>query len=347
MTVAYATADRTATAPADYAAAFGTMTIPAGTTSASLSVATTGDATDEPDETFAVVLSNASGATLARPIANGRIVDDDGGPLQPVRDVNGDGWADLVWRHAVTGHLVLWYLQGVTQLSWTLTDPPQQADLDWEIRAVGDFNGDWRPDLLWQHRSTGSLVVWGLNQHVLTSAIWVSTLDGTSSEPDLAWKVVAAADMDRDGQDDLVWRRAGTGELRIWHMSGTFQMDSTPLTSGVGGEPWQVVGAGDLNGDGWADLVWRHDTTGGLSAWLLQDAQVLAGAPLYPPSQPDVSWRIVGVADMNRDGQPDLVWQHTDGPLVAWFMNGLTITTAEWFVPSSAGAPEWRVQGVR
>src|SRR5262249_19587376 len=54
VTVHYATADITATAGSDYPAGSGVVTVPAGQTSATFTVAVTGDRLVEPDETFVV-----------------------------------------------------------------------------------------------------------------------------------------------------------------------------------------------------------------------------------------------------------------------------------------------------
>jgi hypothetical protein len=35
---------------------------------------------------------------------------------------------------------------------------------------------------------------------------------------------------------------------------------------------WQIVGVGDVNADGKADLVWHHSTTGAVLVWLLDGA---------------------------------------------------------------------------
>jgi hypothetical protein len=64
VTVHYATADITAASGSDYTAASGTVIIPAGQTSAAFTVAVRGDRLGEADETFAVNLSAATGATI-------------------------------------------------------------------------------------------------------------------------------------------------------------------------------------------------------------------------------------------------------------------------------------------
>jgi hypothetical protein len=80
VTVDYATADGTATAGSDYAGASGTVTFAPGETGKQVTVHVNGDTSVEPDETFAVNLSNAAGATIADGQATGTIVNDDSGP---------------------------------------------------------------------------------------------------------------------------------------------------------------------------------------------------------------------------------------------------------------------------
>lgn len=77
VTVAYATANGTAIAPADYMAKSGTLTFSAGQTSARIGIRIKGDSLNEPNETFSVLLSNPSGATIADGTGVGTILDDD------------------------------------------------------------------------------------------------------------------------------------------------------------------------------------------------------------------------------------------------------------------------------
>ena len=64
VTVDYATSNRTATAGSDYVAASGSVTIPAGSSSVTINVPIIGDTTIEPDETFALMLSNATNVSF-------------------------------------------------------------------------------------------------------------------------------------------------------------------------------------------------------------------------------------------------------------------------------------------
>ena len=81
VTVAYATSGATATQGTDYTAASGTLTFaPGGALNQTVTVATTEDALDEPDETFTLTLSGAANAMLGTATATGTITDDDDAP---------------------------------------------------------------------------------------------------------------------------------------------------------------------------------------------------------------------------------------------------------------------------
>ena len=84
VSAGYATADGTATAPADFVAATGTVSFAAGETTRTITVAVNGDLTDEIDETFSVNLTGPVNATITDAEGIGTITDDDAA-AEPVR----------------------------------------------------------------------------------------------------------------------------------------------------------------------------------------------------------------------------------------------------------------------
>ncbi|MBS7789777.1 cellulase family glycosylhydrolase [Roseococcus sp. SDR] len=80
VTVAYATANGTATAGSDYTAKTGTLSFAAGETSKTIQVTIAGDTAVEANEAFTVNLSNATGATIADGSATATITNDDVAP---------------------------------------------------------------------------------------------------------------------------------------------------------------------------------------------------------------------------------------------------------------------------
>ncbi|OZC04053.1 FG-GAP-like repeat-containing protein [Rubricoccus marinus] len=93
-----------------------------------------------------------------------------------------------------------------------------------------------------------------------------------------SWSAVAA-DFDNDGWTDLAVanRRSGTGAAqpwRLWRNTGGQFEDVTP-GSGLGSVETIFIGAGDVDGDGWVDLVGEQSNLpvllrngGGTNAWL-------------------------------------------------------------------------------
>ena len=99
-----------------------------------------------------------------------------------------------------------------------------------------------------------------------------------------------------------------TSDGRTAHIAGQVALDSAG----------RVVGAGDFNKDGRTDLVWHNQATGYLSIWLMDGVRLSNGVWVTPDRVTDTNWKIRGVADVNGDGMPDLIWQHAaNGATVA------------------------------
>ena len=75
--VAYTTVAGTAIGGSDFLAKSGTVTIPAGATSAVVSIVIRPDVAVEAAEVFTLKLSNGSGARVGRGAGTGRVLDDD------------------------------------------------------------------------------------------------------------------------------------------------------------------------------------------------------------------------------------------------------------------------------
>jgi glucose/arabinose dehydrogenase len=88
VSVSYATAPGTATAGSDYVSTSGTLTFTPGQTSRPISVTVNGDTTFEANETFNVVLSGATNATIADNQGRGTINNDDSQPTISINDLS-------------------------------------------------------------------------------------------------------------------------------------------------------------------------------------------------------------------------------------------------------------------
>jgi hypothetical protein len=120
------------------------------------------------------------------------------------------------------------------------------------------------------------------------------------------------------------------------------QIVSSAVINTVAVPDWKVVGTGDTNGDGRADILWRNTRTGTNVLYLMNGAQVVSSAVINTVAVPD--WKVVGTGDSNGDGRADILWHNTrTGTNVLYLMNGTTILSAA--VINTVADLTWKIVG--
>ena len=149
-----------------------------------------------------------------------------------------------------------------------------------------------------------------------------------------------------DQRPGLFWQNQTTGQLQTWLLKGLSVVDTRPVSMVASDPHWKVAGTGDLNGDGFSDILWRHDTEGWLAYWFLQYNQVVGTGLLSINRMQDPNWQIKGVGDLDGDRYADIVWQHTDGTVAAWTLRGSTVTGTRLLSIPKVGDPRWQIAAV-
>jgi len=127
------------------------------------------------------------------------------------------------------------------------------ADIGWNAIAAGDFNGDGDDEIV---------AIKGATLKVFDpfgpSGSVPATLDKTLPGS-LAFHLIATGDFDRDGRDEIAFTRTSSStvfseELWVYHgnASGTAWTESHKEDFGTS---WRAMSTGDMNNDGYADLV--------------------------------------------------------------------------------------------
>ncbi|MBK8014635.1 MAG: VCBS repeat-containing protein [Deltaproteobacteria bacterium] len=223
-------------------------------------------------------------------------------------DFDGDGHADLLWRRASTGALVL--QRAIERKITSRQELYREPEFDWQLAGVGDLNGDGRADIVWRNRLTGR--VW---LQLLADRGRGFSYEGVIyQEPDLAWNIAGLGDFDGDSFCDLLWWNASNGKTWIQRMNGPTILEQGPILREDGSsfdEPnthWRIVATADLNGDARADVLWRNDETG--QVWLqhLEGRSILAAGLVY--EEPDTNWTIVGAGDLTNEGRHQIAWEN-------------------------------------
>lgn len=337
LQVNYATVAGTATEGSDFDPVSGTLTLTPGAPQ-TIVVPLRPDAQRERPESFALVLyPPRSGRELARGSATlyDRPVD---------ADYDSNGSTDLLWRAAGTGTLTAWLMEGLQWRSASKTEPSAPGSLQWLPVGTADFDGDGHGDLLWQHATSHKLVVWLMDGLAQRSGLY--TLPDGTDDPN--WLVAGTGDFDTDGQPDILWRHRLSGKTVVWLMQGVERRLGTyTIPDGVASQFWSLVATGDLDGDGQADLLWRHTTSGALVAWFMDGLARRVGEPVLP-TEADLDWQVVALADLTADGRADVVWRHgPSGALRLWAMDGALCTGVVALAPQVAAESGWQLVGPR
>ena len=205
-------------------------------------------------------------------------------------DLDGDGFADIVWQHDGDGAVAAWFMRGTQLLYGRYLSIPQVADTNWRIRGVADLNGDGYADVVWQHQTQGWLAVW-----FLSGAQVIGTEYLTINQVDPVWKIVGAGDTDGDGIPEIIFQHQTQGWLASWTINGTTVSNARLLSvAQMSDLNWQIHGVGDVNGDGHADLIWQNVVSGGLGVWFLNGSTVTIQQNLSIQQTAGTPWRIVG-----------------------------------------------------
>ena len=244
--------------------------------------------------------------------------------------------SDILWYNSSTGETQVWYMDGHRLVErgtvLGLDGNPVFIGPPFSIVGVADMNGDEKADIVWYNSSTGETQVWYMDGHRLVERGTVLGLDGNPVFIGPPFSIVGVGDMNGDEKADIVWYNSSTGETQVWYMNGhrlvergtVLGLDGNPVFIGP---PFSIVGVGDMNSNGKADIVWYNSSTGETQVWYMDGHRLvergtvlgLDGNPVFigPP------FSIVGVGDMNSNGKADIVWYNSStGETQVWYMDG-------------------------
>ncbi len=234
-----------------------------------------------------------------------------------IRDLDGSGTADLLWRNSRSGEVAVWLMEGTRMgASSTLGGVPQ----DWQIAGSGDVDGNGTADVIWRNTTTGVVAIWMMKGSRISSI----GFPGSASN---AWVIKGVGDVDGNQKVDIFWQNAASGQVSVWLMDGS-TIVSTGLLPAPPSEE-KIAGIGDVNADGKADVFWFNTRTGKVTIWQMDGLTI---SVVGFPGATSKNWEIQSVGDIDGNGTADVVWRHrTNGVVAAWLLLGSTITSSGFF----------------
>ncbi len=285
-------------------------------------------------------------------------------------DVNNDGFADVVVGaplydngQADEGRAFVYLGSGgglAAAPVWTAESDLAAAQFGFSVSTAGDVNGDSFADVavgapLWENFSgttdEGKAFVYhGNASGVSASPSWFQ--EGNQAQAQFGWSVSTAGDIDGTGYADLLvgaWQftndqtMEGRAFLYLGNSAGLAFFAITTLESDNANAymGWSVAPAGDVNGDGYGDVLVTAPfystsvTTGGGRAYVYLGSEFgLASGPtwsvLRSPANCAYGWSAATAGDVNGDGFADIA---VGAP---WDENGQTNEGIVYVYPGSS-----------
>jgi hypothetical protein len=242
-------------------------------------------------------------------------------------DVNGDGYDDVIVGSPYYGSgWVDVFRGGPTGLeaspSWWAWSPYGVAGFGWSVHGAGDVNGDGYDDVIVGTRGGEAYVYHGGPANLTVGVRW----RGTSPQPGIYYgeTVAGAGDVNGDGYDDVIVGarlyangQDAEGAAFVYHGSAN-GVTSPAAWMREGNQQWawfgtSVDGAGDLNGDGFDDVIVGAQQYGyGGGAFAFHGSSTgLSPTPAWVVHSVTSTWNfgasVSGAGDVNGDGFADVI----------------------------------------
>jgi len=262
-----------------------------------------------------------------------------------IGDIDGDGKLDLSVAN-FNSNTISVFRNSCTPGSITSGSFDPRIDFDagsnpWSV-ALGDIDGDGKPDLAVTNVSSGTVSVFRNTSTLgsLTTGSFALRVDfATGAGP---MSDVTLGDIDGDGKPDLAVANYGDGKVSIFRNtstsgsvnSGSF---STKVDFITGSEPSDII-IGDIDGDDKQDLVTVNRSSFNISIFRNTSIPGSISSSTFDSSVDFVTGSYpscVALGDVDGDGKPDLAVANRNDNTVSVFRNTSIIGT---ITSSSFGA---------
>jgi hypothetical protein len=309
-----------------------------------------------------------------------------GTSVAPAGDVNGDGYSDVLvgapdstYSHASEGTAFLFF-GGPDDMHWA---PHWNYESDWadanlgfSVAGAGDVNGDGYADLIAGapyydssfSNEGAALLFLGSATGPNTVSDWFAR--GNQEGAFFGWSVNTAGDVNGDGYSDIVigapdydYSAVDSGAIFVWHGSASgISPNGLPgnedwfgISAFGGGKlGYSAASAGDVNGDGYADVAggapnWSNGQVneGGVFVWHGSSSGLGAdGTPANADWQDEgdadnliIGTSLAAAGDVNGDGYSDLVAGGFN-IAVAWHgsASGLRSPGVDWAISQASAS---------
>jgi kumamolisin len=206
-----------------------------------------------------------------------------------------------------------------------------------QVFPAADLNGDGRSGLVLFDKATDDVAVWLMNGNTILRGVSVG-------KGPVNYGITGVVDLQDTGRAQIIWSN-GTTRYGVWSIA--WSANNTPTTTGAWFSlpaNYPVLVCTDLNGDGLLDVVQFNPANGALL--IAKNDGSLSFTTQFTATVGS-GWVLIGAADLNGTGHPQLIWRNANtGAVAAWvFSTSAPFSPAQYPVFASPSL-DWNVRGI-
>jgi hypothetical protein len=188
--------------------------------------------------------------------------------------------------------------------------------------VANDINGDGYADVAIRKTSDGKWRFYNFDSGLNAGAAQTSNMPANQ---DRVFK--ALADLDGDGDSDMLTRKTSDGSWTAFIMSGN-NYTSSHVVNLFSGSQWEFKGALDVDADGDMDVLLRNSSDGKWRLFLMNSSGQVSSSLVPTLPYQSASWTFRGAADFDGDGTGDVLERRaSDGKWRVFYGASGNITT--------------------
>jgi hypothetical protein len=230
-------------------------------------------------------------------------------------DIDGDGDVDTL-HAAGSGDTIKWFANNGAKIPGWVAHTLAVTPAGLEQAELYDLDQDGDLDVL-AAAGGADTIVWYENNGAAVPSFTVHTVSTSQDGP----LFVTAADLDGDGDPDLVASSSVDNKLVWYRNDGGAPLAFTEFVISSTGPNERGLATADMDHDGDIDIVAAVPNLGRV-VWFRNDGGATPTFTKATLSNPDIGvTNFVDIADINGDGDLDVVSASYNGFDVAWFEN--------------------------
>jgi kumamolisin len=206
-----------------------------------------------------------------------------------------------------------------------------------QVFTAADLNGDGRSDPVFFNPALNQTAIWLMNGNTIVRGVQLGNGPLNS-------QIAAVADLEHTGRAQIIWSNNSVNYL-AWSIA--WSADNTPTTTSTSFSlpaNYPVLVCVDLDSDGLLDVVQFNPTNGSLL--MAKNNGALSFTTQYSATVAS-GWDLIGAADLNGTGHPQLIWRNAiSGAVAAWVFSATQPFQPVQYPVFGTPSLAWSIRGI-